>query len=194
MVGPVVRAVIVDDEVDVRDLLKLRLERNGGFEVVGVGGDGPEAIDLCAEHKPDVIVLDSLMPSGRGTDVVRDILSVAPSTMVIIYTGDSSTSTRDAAERVGAHAVIGKLDPFDRLVGTIFRLLPEKAPEIPKDDDFGERMTSLLESGDDRRLRGPWWRSGTKTRVLLLAVLVLVVLPLLAGAAWFLATLAGMSM
>ena len=193
MVATLVRAVIVDDEPDVRDLLKLRLERNGNFDVVAVGGDGPEAIDLCAEHKPDVIVLDAMMPSGHGTDVVRDILSVAPSTMVIIYTGDSGTATRDAAERVGAHAVIGKLDPFERLVGTIFRLLPDKAPS-PKTDDFKERMSSLLEDDEDTRRKGSWWRSGTKSRVLLILALVFVVLPLLAGVAWFLATLAGMSM
>ena len=193
MVAPLVRAVIVDDEPDVRDLLKLRLERNGSFDVVAMGGDGPEAIDLCAEHKPDVLVLDALMPSGPGTDVVRDILSVAPSTMVIIYTGDSSTATRDAAERVGAHAVIGKLDPFDRLVGTIFRLLPDKAPSEKK-DDFEQRMTSLLDEDDAARRKGSWWRSGSKSRVLLIVVLVLVVLPLLAGVAWFLATLAGMSL
>ena len=193
MVATLVRAVIVDDEPDIRDLLKLRLERNGNFAVVAVGADGPEAIDLCAEHKPDVLVLDALMPSGPGTDVVRDILAVAPSTMVIIYTGDSSTATRDAAERVGAHAVIGKLDPFERLVGTIFRLLPDKAPTAKK-NDFEQRMTSLLEEDDATRRRGSWWRSGSKSRVLLIVLLLFVVLPLLAGAAWFLASLAGMSM
>ena len=193
MVAPLVRAVLVDDEPDVRDLLKLRLERNGSFDVLALGGDGPEAVVLCAEHKPDVIVLDALLPSGRGTEVVRDILAVAPSTMVIIYTGDSSTATRDEAERVGAHAVIGKLDPFDRLVGTIFRLLPEKAP-TPKKDDFKERMTTLLEDDDADRVKRPWWRSGSKSRVLLILALVFVVLPLFAGIAWFLAMLAGMSM
>src|SRR5687768_3255224 len=165
MVASLVRAVIVDDEPDVRDLLKLRLERNGNFEVVGVGADGPEAIDLCAEHRPDVLVLDALMPSGHGTEVVRDILAVAPSTMVIIYTGDTGIATRDAAERVGAHAVIGKLDPFDRLVGTIFRLLPDKAP-APEKDDFKERMTSLLEEDGDARRKGSWWRSGVRSRIL----------------------------
>lgn len=192
MVASLVRAVIVDDEPDVRDLLKLRLERNGNFDVVAVGGDGPDAIDLCAEHKPDVIVLDALLPSGHGTEVVRDIFAVAPSTMVVIYTGDSGIATRDAAERVGAHAVIGKLDPFDRLVGTIFRLLPDKAPR-PEKDDFEERMTSLLEDGDGRGTRSRW-RSASKNRMLLIVVLVVVVLPLLAGVAWFLASLAGMSM
>ena len=192
MVASLVRAVIVDDEPDVRDLLKLRLERDGNFDVVAVGGDGPEAIDLCAEHRPDVVVLDALLPSGHGTEVVRDILAVAPSTMVIIYTGDSGIATRDAAERVGAHAVIGKLDPFDRLVGTIFRLLPDKAPH-PEKDDFEERMTSLLEDDEDAR-RTSRWRSGSKSRTLLVVALVFVALPLLAGVAWFLASLAGMSM
>lgn len=193
MGASLVRAVIVDDEPDVRDLLKLRLERDGSFEVVAVGGDGPEAIDLCSEHKPDVLILDAMMPSGYGTEVVRDILSVAPSTMVIIYTGDNGTATRDAAERVGAHAVIGKLDPFDLLTGTIFRLLPDKAPVEPPKDDFQERMTSLLEDDKDGGRKGSWFRSGAKSRVLLLLVLLFVVLPLLAGAAWFVAMLAGLT-
>ena len=196
MGATLVRAVIIDDEPDVRDLLKLLLERHGQFDVVGVGGDAPEAVELCAEHTPDVIVLDSTLPSGHGTDVVRDILAVAPSTMVIIYTGDSGTATRDAAERVGAHAVIGKLDSFERLVGTIFRLLPDKAPptEPAAKDDFKERMTSLLEEDDGRKRRGSWWRSGVRSRILLILVLVLVVLPVLAGVAWFVAYLAGLSL
>lgn len=186
-----VRAVIVDDEVDVRDLLRLRLERDGRFEVVGVGGDGPEAIDLCGELKPDVVVLDALMPSGYGTDFVRDILAVAPSTMVIIYTGDLGMATRDAAERVGAHAVIGKLDPFDRLVGTIFRLLPDKAPVVEK-VAIPEPMATLLDHDDLKGRRRSSRRSGTRSRLIL--VLVFVVLPALAAAAWFVAGLAGMAL
>ena len=191
--APVVRAVIVDDEDDVRGLLKLRLERNGRFEVVGEGVDSPDAVSLCAEQKPDLLVLDALLPSGNGTDVVREVLEVAPSTLVIIYTGDSGTSTRDAAERVGAHAVVGKLDPFELLVGTVFRLLPDRAP-VEEHDDFRERMASLLEEEGDRRpRRGPWWRSRGRPRVAFLVVLLLVVLPLLAAGTWFLSMLAGLS-
>jgi DNA-binding NarL/FixJ family response regulator len=189
-----VRAVIVDDEPDVRDLLRLRLERSGRFDIVGIGGDSPDAIALCAQHKPDVLVLDALMPSGNGTDIVRDILAVAPSTLVIIYTGDTGTATRDQAEAVGAHAVIGKLDPFDRLVGTVFRLLPDKAPPSDEPDDFERRMTSLLESDATARHRRRWWRSGNRTRIGRVLALVLVLLPLTAAGAWFLATLVGMSM
>jgi CheY-like chemotaxis protein len=181
----VVRAVIVDDEPDMRELLRVRLERHGGFEVVGEGADGPDAVSLCVEHRPDVLVLDALMPSGHGTEVVPDVLEASPDTVVIIYTADAGTGTRDAAERVGAHAVIGKLDPFDRLVGTIFRLLPEHAPPAPPPDDFGDRMTALLADDDGKdRARTAWWRSAGRTRAGLVLVLLLVVLPLAAALVW----------
>jgi CheY-like chemotaxis protein len=184
-----VRAVLVDDEPEMRELLRLRFERHGSFAVVGEGGDGPDAVALCDAHRPDVLVLDALMPSGHGTEVVPDVLAASPDTVVIIYTADAGTATRDAAERVGAHAVVGKLDPFDRLVGTIFRLLPDKAPAVEK-DDFGDRMTALLtEEGEAERV--PWWRSAGRTRTSLLLVLLLVVLPLAAAGVWAAALLAG---
>jgi DNA-binding NtrC family response regulator len=189
----VVRAVVVDDEADMRELLRLRFERHGGFAVVGEGGDGADAVMLCKEHRPDVLVLDAWMPSGHGTDVVPDVLDASPETVVIIYTADVGTGTRDAAERVGAHAVVGKLDPFDRLVGTIFRLLPDRAPEV-EHDDFGERLTALLEDDRDVAASGPWWRYAGRTRPGVVLVLLLVVLPLAAAVVWVLSMLAGSSL
>jgi two-component system LytT family response regulator len=183
--------VLVDDEPEMLELLRLRFERYGGFAVVGQGGDGPDAVALCATHRPDVLVLDALMPSGHGTEVVPEVLETSPETVVIIYTADSGTGTRDAAERVGAHAVVGKLDPFERLVATIFRLLPDHAPPAEEADDFGDRMAALLEAdgaGGDRR---SWWRSPGRTRAALVLVLLLVVLPLAAAAVWAASLLVG---
>jgi CheY-like chemotaxis protein len=187
-----VRTVIVDDEAEVRDLLRLRLERHGSFEVVGEGADGPDAVELCEREQPDVVVLDARMPSGDGTTVVPEIRHLAPKTTVIIYTGDTSLRTRDESERVGAHAVVGKLDPFEWLVGTIFRLRPEFAPPAPPPDDFGDRMGALLLEDDARRgERRHWWRSSGHTRWGRIILVVLLVLPLVAGAAWVVAVLIG---
>ena len=52
-----VRIVIVDDEVDYTEILKDYCELNG-IEVVGIGHNGKDAVDLCKEHSPDFLLLD----------------------------------------------------------------------------------------------------------------------------------------
>lgn len=191
------RVVVVDDQDDVRHLLRLRLERTGHFDVVGEGADGHEAIALCTDLQPDVAVVDAAMPVMNGLEAVPAIIEASPTTAVIIFTAESGLGTRNEAERVGAHAVIGKLDPFERLVDTIFRLVPRCAPAAaPAPADPGiERMTSLLSDEGSRAVDAhappATPRRGASARFLLLAFLVL--LPGLAFLAWVLAGLSGLA-
>lgn len=192
MATPPVRIVVVDDQDDVRHLLRIRLERTGHFDVVAEGADGEEAIALCQEHQPHVVIVDAAMPVMNGLDAVPGISAAASGTAIIIYTAETGLATRNEAERVGAHAVIGKLDPFDRLVDTIFRLVPDLAPPPPAPDPGVERLQSLLT--DERAGRAtkapvaaPRGRSNLR---FLLAVLVL--LPALAFVAWVVAALSGL--
>lgn len=190
-----IRAVLVEDEEDVRRLLRVRLERAGGFHIVGEGVSAADALDLCRAHRPHVVILDAGLGAESGLAAVPGIRAASPATAVLIYTSDSTIATRNEAERVGAHAVVGKLDPFDILVGTIHRFLPHIAP--PRDPalqdraEFGERMSALLHDegmdGDE-----PWWRRrGQRSRRGMLLLLVVVVLPLLGALAWVIAQLAG---
>ena len=55
---PPFRVVLVDDMVELRSLIKLTLERSGHFEVVGQAGNGREGIDVTAELRPDLVLLD----------------------------------------------------------------------------------------------------------------------------------------
>jgi DNA-binding NarL/FixJ family response regulator len=190
-----IRTVVVDDEDDVRQLLKVRLERDGGFEVVAEGGSAGEAVALCAAQRPHVVILDAGMPGGNGLLAVPDIRRASPATIVVIYTSDSTLATRNEAEKAGAHAVVGKLDSLDLLVGTIHRFLPQFAPKpdaaLQDRAEFGQRMTALLDDGVGADGE-PWWRRrGTQSRRWMIVVLVLVVLPLLAAIAWVIAQLAG---
>jgi DNA-binding NarL/FixJ family response regulator len=190
--GEAIRVVLVDDEDDERALLRTRLERVGGFEVVAEAADAEEGIYACADHRPDVVILDVAMPGMNGIDAVPALRKGSPATIVIIYTPDSGIATRNAAEKVGAHAVVGKLDSFDLLVGTIHRFLPDKVPvdETAKArGEFGQKMTSLLDT-EPARPEGRWRRSGPGTRVGMIAVLVLVLLPVLVLLVWALAALA----
>ena len=187
------RTVVVDDQEDVRRLLRIRLERTGHFEIVAEGADGSEAVTLCGEHRPHVVIVDAAMPGMNGLEAVPGISAGAPSTAIVIYTAETGMTTRNEAERVGAHAVVGKLDPFDRLVETIFRLVPDLAPPPPVPDPGVERLQALLT--EDRAAtavkaaHAPSARGGSN-RKFILAVLVL--LPGLAFVAWVLAALSGL--
>ena len=190
-----IRTVIVDDDEEVRSLLRLRLERDGGFVVVGEGTDGGDAIELCAASQPHVVILDAAMPGTDGISVVPEIRKSAPETIVVIYTSATGLETRNQAEQVGAHAVVGKLDPFELLVGTIHRFLPEFAPVDPKLQEreaFKAKMAALLEAEQEAKRGSHWWSKGRRSRVGIIVLLVLVVLPLLAFAVWIVAHLAGL--
>ena len=190
-----IRTLVVDDEEDVRRLLRVRLERDGGFVVVGEVTEPVEAAARCAELQPDVVILDAGVPEMNFLATVPDLRRAAPDAAIVVYTSDSGLATRNEAERVGAHAVVGKLDPFDLLVGTIHRLVPDKAPPDPAEvkdrNEFGQRMTELLESDADRNAGVAWWRRPGAPRVGFIALLVFVVLPVLAAIVWGIAWVAG---
>lgn len=178
-----------------RDLLRVRLERDNGFTIVGEGGTCEEAVGLCAEHRPHVLILDAGLHGESALRIVPDIRRATPGTIIVIYTSDSGISTRNEAEQAGAHAVVGKLDPFELLVGTVHRFLPELAPPKPQTlqerERFSQDMSRLLADGATDGDGQPWWRRPGGHRVWLILLLVFVVLPLFAAVAWVVAQLAG---
>lgn len=84
MVSPL-RVLLADDHPIVRQGLRGVLERSG-FEVVAEASDGLEAVRLCGELGPDVVILDIAMPGLNGVEAAREILKVAPRTKTILLT------------------------------------------------------------------------------------------------------------
>lgn len=89
----------------IRQGLKVILEA-GGFQVVGEGSNGVEALDLCQKVRPDVAVLDISMPLLNGLDAAREILKVHPQSKIILLT--AHTQERYAVEGL-RHGVMGYL-------------------------------------------------------------------------------------
>lgn len=65
------KALVIDDEVDLREQVNYILEK-GGFEVL-LAGDGRAGLDLAVKHRPDVVILDILLPEMDGLEVCRRI-------------------------------------------------------------------------------------------------------------------------
>lgn len=92
------RVVVVDDQEEIRMILKLNLEFEG-HEVVGEASNGQEAISVAAETQPDVMVLDIMMPVMNGLEAIPHIRRISPSTKILVCTAFSPTmlALQDAA-------------------------------------------------------------------------------------------------
>ncbi len=77
------KIMIVDDSKTFRDLIKDIIEKSG-HKVVGEAADGLEAIDLYPDIKPDIVILDIIMPKISGNDAIKGILKKDPNAKIII--------------------------------------------------------------------------------------------------------------
>ena len=83
------RVMVVDDHEIMRDGLREVLQRAGDFEVVGQAGDGEAAVRVAQSLKPDVIIMDVMMPLKNGIDACREITEMLPDTRVLMLTASA---------------------------------------------------------------------------------------------------------
>ncbi len=81
------RVLVVDDNQDLRMLIRLHVEAIGKYEVVGEAGDGEEAVAMAAQLQPNVVLLDLAMPRMDGLQALPLILEAAPGVRVVVLSG-----------------------------------------------------------------------------------------------------------
>lgn len=78
--------VIVDDHEIVREGLRLTLQKESDFNVIGEAANGRELLQLIKNTRPDVVLLDERMPKERGIDICRKLVKLYPDIKIIILT------------------------------------------------------------------------------------------------------------
>jgi two-component system, NarL family, response regulator LiaR len=97
-----IRVVIVDDHAIVREGLRFLFEQQPDIEVVGEGEDGLQAIALIEEQRPDVLLLDLLMPRVHGVEVIRQIKRLSSQTQILVLTSFAEDELLFGAIQAGA--------------------------------------------------------------------------------------------
>jgi DNA-binding NarL/FixJ family response regulator len=153
-----IRVVLADDHWVVREGLRMYLGRDPGFQIVGEAEDGSEATRLAAELRPDVVVMDLLMPVMDGTAAIAAIRREVPGVEIVALTSVVDDEQVVAAVRAGAIGYVLKDSHGPELKeairaaaagrvhlspGAASRLLRElRAPEGP--EKLTERETDVL--------------------------------------------------
>lgn len=109
------RTVIIDDTADLRDLLRLALNR-GGFDVVGEAGDGRAGIELVRTEHPDVVLLDLSMPVMDGLEALPTIRRTVPGAKIIVLSGFGATQMSERALANGADGYVQKGASLDSIL------------------------------------------------------------------------------
>jgi len=124
-----VRVLIVDDSLLLRERLSCRLGAIEGIEIAGKAGDVPGGIETFRRESPDVVVLDLLMPGGSGIDVLEAIKKERPSTVVVILTNHPLPQLRRRSEEAGAEYFFDKTREFGKVADVLRNeVLKRKTP------------------------------------------------------------------
>jgi NarL family two-component system response regulator LiaR len=154
-----IRILLVDDHDMVRRGLAVFLLAYDDFMLVGEAANGAEALEKCAELRPDVVLMDLMMPVMDGVSAIRSIRAGYPATQVIALTSFSEEKLVETSLQAGAIGYLYKNASVDELAAAIRAARvgqPTLAPEatrvlikrttqpLPPGQDLSERERDVL--------------------------------------------------
>jgi DNA-binding NarL/FixJ family response regulator/nitrogen-specific signal transduction histidine kinase len=114
-----IRVLLVDDHPALRRGLEEQLRRSGGFEVVGTASTGEEALEQTRLRKPDVVLMDLVMPGMGGLEAMRLIRERFPEAKVLAVTAESEGDALLPVLRAGGSGFVRKITAHDDLLPAV---------------------------------------------------------------------------
>ena len=127
-----IRVVIADDHRVVRVGLEQLLQTFDDVEFLGAGAGGEEAVALCIDHRPDVLLLDLSMPDVDGIEVTRRLRDASPDTKVVVFTSFSDRERIVQALDAGAVGYLLKDAEPEELHAAVQAAARGEAPITPR--------------------------------------------------------------
>jgi DNA-binding NarL/FixJ family response regulator len=116
---PPLRILVADDHDVVRQGLRSLLESRTGWEVCGEASNGREAVELCVQLRPEIVIMDIAMPTMTGLEATRQILKASPKTQVIVLTMHESEELLREVLDAGARGYVLKTDKGRELISAV---------------------------------------------------------------------------
>jgi len=120
--APTIRLLLVEDHVVVRQAVRLLLESQSGFTVVGEASTGAQALEVAARERPSMVVLDLILGREHGVDLIPAVIRQCPGVRVLVLTAVGDVEQHRAAVRAGASGVVLKDHASEVLVKAIRRV------------------------------------------------------------------------
>lgn len=140
------RIVVVDDHRAFADLLSYALSSQPGMQCVGTAAGAAEGVALCADLRPDLVVMDIEMPRQDGLAATRRIREVTPESVVVVVSAHRDPQWVVRAAQAGASAFVPKDGSLDELLDVIRRVRPGSMLVGPS--AFGGAPSTAPAAGD----------------------------------------------
>jgi two-component system, NarL family, response regulator LiaR len=114
-----VRILIVDDHDGLRLAIRNLLECQRGFEICGEAKDGAAGVEKVAELKPDVVILNIVMPVMDGFEAARQIIAVSPHSRIVMLSSYKDKQLLEEARNLGAVCYVPKSDAEHELIEAV---------------------------------------------------------------------------
>ena len=116
------KCIIAEDASFMREIYRLALQNCKSIEIVAEARDGEEAVKLLSELKPDIMLLDLVLPMKSGLEILRELSLISPKTKVIVVSSIDDEQIVAKAKALGAVSYIKKpftkadlVDAFDEI-------------------------------------------------------------------------------
>ena len=149
------RILIADDHAMLREGMRNLLEQEKDFELVGEATNGEEAVKIAKELKPDIVIMDIVMPKLNGLEATKQIKQASPSTSILILTAYSDIRYIIGLLEVGACGYLLKNAPGNDVVKAIRAVRSGESvldPEVTR--KLIQRLANLSKSEEQRGAGG----------------------------------------